>query len=164
LARDQGFIVKHIVPDNNFLEVRMPFTGQTLQDMDISVLMGIKDQIAWMDLSDGEVGDEDLETIGQLKFLNRLDLANNPITDKGIAHLKDLEGIKYLNLYGTNVTDQGLSILKSLKKLQSLYLWQTKVSDSGVESLKQERPDINVTLGNFELPKVEEPDTSEIEI
>ncbi|MEX2592020.1 MAG: c-type cytochrome domain-containing protein [Anditalea sp.] len=163
LAREQGFIIKQIVPNSNFLEVRLPFTGQTLRDMDIKVLLGIKDQITWIDLSQGQLEDEDLATIGQLKLLSRVDLANNPISDEGIAHLRDLEEVRYLNLYGTNITDQGLATLKSLKKLQSLYLWQTKVSDSGVESLKKERPTISVTLGNLEFQKLKEPETSEIE-
>lgn len=163
LARDQGFVIKPIVPSSNFLEVRLPYSGQTVKDMDLKVLLGIKEQIAWMDLSHGKVEDEDLAIIGQLKHLSRLGLANNSISDKGIGHLNDLEEIKYLNLYGTKVSDGGLATFKSLKKLQSLYLWQTKVSDSAVESLKKERPDITVTLGNLELEKIEEQDTSKIE-
>lgn len=161
LVREEGFIIKKIIPESNFLEVRLPYNGQNLQDMDIKALLDLKDHIAWMDFSKGEVEDEDLETIGQIKSLSRLNLSNNSVTDRGIGLLKDLEELRYLNLYGTSVSDQGLNTLKSLKKLRSLYLWQTQVSDAGVESLKAERPDITVTLGFTELKIAEESDSIE---
>lgn len=158
-ARKEGFIIKKIIPESNFLEVRLPYNGQNLEDMDIKALLDLKDHIAWMDLSKGEVGDEHLETLGQIKSLSRLNLSNNSVTDRGIGLLKDLEELRYLNLYGTFVSDQGLNTLKSLKKLGSLYLWQTKVSESGVESLKMERPDIAVTMGYMEANKQEKPNS-----
>jgi uncharacterized membrane protein/mono/diheme cytochrome c family protein len=161
-AVDEGFIIKQIVPGSNFLEVRLPFTGQSLNDMDVSVLLPLKDQIVWMDFSQGEVGDEDLAIISQMKPISRLNLSNNPISDKGVAHLKNLTEIQYLNLYGTQVSDAGLDTLKALEKLQSLYLWQTQVTDSGVASFKKERPQIAVTLGQVDLKEEREKDSSEI--
>lgn len=161
-AIDEGFVIKQIIPGSNFLEVRLPFTGQSLNDLDVSVLLPLKDQIVWMDFSQGEVGDEDLAIIGQMKPISRLNLSNNPISDKGVAHLKSLTEIQYLNLYGTQVSDEGLNTLKALEKLKSLYLWQTQVTDSGVASFKKERPQIAVTLGQVDLKEGGEKDSSEI--
>lgn len=159
LARQEGFIIKPITPESNFLDVRLPFTGKGLDEMDIKVLLPFKDQIAWLNLSEGGVGDEHLAVVGQLRSLSRLKLANNPISDKGIAHLGDLKELTSLNLYGTSVTDQSLDALKSLQKLRSVFLWQTKVSDIGVKSLQKERPDISITLEQIELPKPEGTDS-----
>lgn len=161
-ALNQGFIIKQIVPGSNFLEVRLPFNRQKLKGLDFNALLDLKDQITWLDLSQGGLTDADLEIIGQIKSLSRLHLANNPISDAGIAYLMDLEELKYLNLYGTQVSNQGLNTIKSLKKLQSLFLWQTQVNQTGVESLKNERPDITVTMGNLEFQKKVEKDSSQI--
>lgn len=146
-AVSEGFVIKKIVPESNFLEVRLPFTGQRLSDMELQVLLPIKDQMAWLDFSQGQVKNADLEVIGQLTSLTRLNLANNNLTDEGINHLLGLGELGYLNLYGTAVSDASLTMLKKLPKLRTLYLWQTKVTDAGVAALKAERPDIKVTLG-----------------
>jgi uncharacterized membrane protein len=152
-ARKEGFVIKKIIPGSNFLEVKLPFDGKTLLDMDIQALLPISDHIVWLDLSRGEVQNENLEVIGQFKNLSRLNLANNPISDQGIAFLRGLDEISYLNLYGTSVSDSGVETLTSFKKLKSLYVWQTQISDSGVASLKSQRPDIKVTLGFTEQQK-----------
>lgn len=146
-AREQGFIIERIAPESNFLEVRLPFTGKDLEEMAIESLLPISRQIAWMDLSGGNVQDKDLTVIGQMGSLIRLDLSANPISDKGLAALGGLKELSYLNLYGTAVSDEGLSGLKGLEKLRSLYLWQTNVTAGGAESFRSARPDISVTLG-----------------
>lgn len=146
-ASDEGFVIKKILPGSNFLEVRLPFTGQSLSSMDLRALLPLKAQIAWLDFSQGKVSDPDLEQIGEFTSLTRLNLSNNALTDKGIRYLLDLPELNYLNLYGTLVSDASLAELQNLPKLKSLYLWQTKVSDAGVAALKLERPDIKVTLG-----------------
>ena len=143
----EGFLIKRIVPESNFLEVRLPFTGQPLSDRKLQVLLPMKEQIVWLDFSQGQVTNADLETIGQLTSLTRLNLANNELTDDGINHLLGLGELGYLNLYGNAVSDASLSTLKNLARLKSLYLWQTKVTDAGVAALKAERSDIKVTLG-----------------
>lgn len=146
-AREQGFIIKRIAPESNFLEVQLPFTGVGLEEIPIKSLLPIKEQIAWIDLSDGNVQDGDLAVIGQLSSLSRLDLSGNPISDTGLSSLSGLKELTYLNLYGTSVSDDGLALLKGLEKLRSLYLWQTAVTGGGVESFRSERPDITVTMG-----------------
>lgn len=158
-AREQGFVIERIEPGSNFLEVRLPFTGETPQKMD--VLLPLKAQIAWINFSDGGIQDETLATIGQLTALTRLNLSGNPVSDKGLAYLSELQELKSLNLYGTSVSDQSLNTLKSLQKLSSVYLWQTKVSDTGVESFTAERPDIAVSLGYQELSAAAEADTGQ---
>lgn len=158
-ALTEGFVIKRIVPGSNFLEVRLPFTGQNLSTMQIQVLLPLKEQIAWLDLSQGRVTDSNLELIGQLTSVTRLNLSNNELTDEGIGHLVDLGELSYLNLYGTAVSDASLTVLKNLPSLKSLYLWQTEVTNTGIASLKTERPGIKVTLGE-DLTTITETDST----
>ncbi len=158
-ALAEGFVIKRIIPESNFLEVRLPFTGQNLSTMQIQVLLPLKEQIAWVDLSQGRVTDADLELIGQLASVTRLNLSNNQLTDEGINHLADLGGLSYLNLYGTSVSDASLNVLKNLPGLKSLYLWQTEVTDTGITLLKTERPDIKIILGE-DLTTLSETDSA----
>lgn len=146
-AIDQGFIVDRIAPESNFLEVRLPFTGQELKADAFQSLLPLKEQIAWMDLAGSQLRDEDLEVIGQLSSLSRLDLSRTSVSDKGLTALGNLRELSYLNLYGTSVTDEGLANLRNLEKLQSLYLWQTQVTAAGAESFQAERPDIDLDRG-----------------
>src|SRR5690606_6035804 len=141
------------------LEVRLPFTGQNLSTMQIQVLLPLKEQIAWLDLSQGRVTDANLKLIGQLTSVTRLNLSNNELTDEGIDHLVDLGELSYLNLYGTSVSDASLTVLKNLPSLKSLYLWQTEVTNTGIASLKTERPDIEITLGE-DLTTITETDST----
>lgn len=159
-ALTQGFIVKSIYPESNFIEIKLPFTGQKLADMDVQVLLPLKDQITWLDFAHGEVKDQHLEAIGQLTSLSRLNLSNNTLTDAGIKQLMKLHELTYLNLYGTDISDAALADLKALPKLKSLYLWQTQVSDEGVAAFKAERPDVRVTVGESFM-SVTEPDSAD---
>lgn len=161
LAGKEGFVIKKIIAGSNFLELKLPYNGQNLLDMDIQSLVPLKDHIVWMDLSGGELKDLHLEIVGQFKNISRLNLANNQISDLGLAFLRGLDELSYLNLYGTSVSDGGVETLKALKKLRSVYLWQTQITDSGIASLQSERPDIAVTLGYLEPKEQEEPDSVE---
>src|SRR3546814_13845430 len=62
LAREQGFIIERIAPQSNLLEVRLPFIDRNSRHMD--ALLPLKEQIAWIDISDGNIRDEDLATVG----------------------------------------------------------------------------------------------------
>jgi uncharacterized membrane protein len=159
-ALAEGFVIKRIIPESNFLEVRLPFTGQNLSTMQLQALLPLKGQIAWLDFSQGQVTDANLALIGQLTSLTRLNLSNNELTDEGINHLVNLDELTYLNLYGSSVSDASLTILKNLPSLKSLYLWLTEVTDTGITSLKSERPDIKITLGE-ELTAITEKDSTE---
>lgn len=143
----QGFMVKRILPGSNYLEARLSFNKQDLSDVDLQLLLPIKDQIAWIDFSGGQVNDSDLIVLAEFKSVTRLNLSNNPITDQGLLHLADLKELSYLNLYGTTITDLALPQLSEFKKLKSVYLWQTKVTEGGVASFQSDRPDLQVILG-----------------
>ena len=86
--RSVGLLVKPLASGNNFLHVK-PLTNN-VSESQIQLLLKAKEQITWLDLSNKNINDKMLETIGQLNNLTSLKLNNNPITDLGIAFLKNL--------------------------------------------------------------------------
>jgi len=60
-----------------------------------------------------------------------LKMANGDVTDDTLKYLSNLKTLKKLDLNNTQVTDTGLVVLKSLPALESLDLAHTKITDSG---------------------------------
>ncbi len=80
--------------------------GNPDTDKEISLLLSIKKQLVWLNLSRKKIKDEMMATIGQLTNLTRLQLDSTLITDKGLLPLQTLNNLQYLNLVGTAVTAQ----------------------------------------------------------
>ena len=109
-----------------------------------------------LNLAGKDVNDAALVHLKDLTALTRLHLEKNAkVTDKGAENLKGLVNLEYLNLYGTSITDAGLAHLEGMKKLKNLYLWQTKVTDAGVAKLKKALPQLDIVRG-FDLDKPKE--------
>lgn len=140
----QGFIVHRLSSTSNLLEASLPKGGST--DIDMKSLLGLKDQLVWLQLSNSGVSDKDLEAIGQLPNLIKLNLNHNDISDKGARYLKNLSKLEYLNLYATHVSDSSVVPLMSLPRLKELYFWQTKVTANYLETLKPYRPNLKIIL------------------
>ena len=143
--RSVGLLVKPLASGNNFLHVK-PLTNN-VSESQIQLLLKAKEQITWLDLSNKNINDKMLETIGQLNNLTSLKLNNNPITDLGIAFLKNLNHLEILNLYGSSVTEKSIVSLKHLKGLKRLYIWQTEISNEGIQKLNKELPNLDVFDG-----------------
>jgi len=137
-----GFIVRRLAAASNLLEVK--FSGTLSDTTKIERLIAIKDHISWLQLSNTEISDDQLQIVGQFSNLRKLNLSRNAISDKGVNHLKGLSNLRYLNVYGTNVTDSILGSVITMPKLEELYLWQTNVSSEYVEMLKQRTPGIKI--------------------
>jgi uncharacterized membrane protein len=144
----RGVVITPLTPDRMFLSVDMVNTPEFGDDQ-MSLLLPLREQIVWLDLSATQITDKALTQIAQFKTLTRLSVDNTRITDTGLAQLKNLPALRHLNLYATAVTDQGLQSLASCKTLQTVYLWQTRVTPGGVANLQKalgDRAEINYAM------------------
>ncbi len=141
---DKGFIINRLMKDNYFLEANFSLSERALSTPDLDLLLQIKEQLIWLDLSNSGIQEEHLEKIGQLENLIKLDLSGNEISDSGITNLSKLTNLESLNLYNTQVSDGLLALVTRLGKLKTLFLWKTKVSDSLAVHLQKENKHLKV--------------------
>src|SRR6187397_908412 len=144
--KDRGIIVFPVARNSNYLKVNF-ITVDSITSNDISLLLGIKKQLVWLNLGYKKIHDSLLVPIAQLTNLTRLQLDNTPITDKGLVPFQSLVNLQYLNLVGTKVTAQGMLQLKSLPKLQAIYLYKTFISSSDWPLLKSNFPKVTLDTG-----------------
>ena len=142
--RRRGFVLNRLMRDNFFMGANFSLSERNLALSDVELLVQLKEQIIWLDLSNSNVNDKHLDKIGQLENLVRLDLSGNAITDAGLHHLVELKNLESLNLFDTNVSDGVLPLIPKMKALQKIYLWQTKTSPEGISMLKKENPDVKI--------------------
>ena len=130
-----GAAITPLTSDRVFLAVNLG-NAPSFTDEQVDLLVQLKNQILWLDLSETGITDKALPGIGQLKHLTRLKLDNTAITDAGLAPVTRLPRLRALNLYGTQVSDKGLKALQGCKSLQVVYLWRTQVTAPGVAALQ----------------------------
>jgi uncharacterized membrane protein/mono/diheme cytochrome c family protein len=152
--KDSGIIVFPVARNSNYLKANFVTVDSITYD-DIVLLLRIKKQLVWLDLSHKKFPDSLLAPIAQLTNLTRLQLDNTPITDKGLVSLQPLFNLQYLNLVGTKVTAQGVIQLKGLPKLQALYLYKTFISSSDWSMLKNNFPKVTLDSGGYQVPTFE---------
>lgn len=145
--KEQNFNITPLAATNNFLDISNHGQSKNISEERMNSLAAAKDHITWLNLSDTELDDNDLKTIGEFKNLTKLNINNTSVSDAGIDHILNLDQLMTLNLYGTNITDESLEKLSQLKKLTSLYLWQTKTTPEGVEKLKGALPNCEIVTG-----------------
>jgi hypothetical protein len=142
--RNQGFVINRLMKDNYFLDANFSLSEKELTDSSLELLLSLKEQLIWLDLSNSGVKDEHLEKIGQLENLVKIDLSGNVISDTGIMHLVKLTNLKSLNLFNTQVSEGVLHIIPELTSLQKIYLWQTKIADSLVSKIQLENKNLKI--------------------
>ena len=152
--KDRGIIVFPVARNSNYLKVNF-ITVDSIKSNDISLLLGIKKQLVWLNLGQKKIPDSLLIPIAQLTNLTRLQLDNTPITDKALVSMQSLVNLQYLNLDGTKVTAQGMLQLKNLPKLQAIYLYKTFISSSDWPLLKSNFPKVTLDTGNYYVPILE---------
>jgi mono/diheme cytochrome c family protein len=136
VAKGSTFLMANLVNAKKFSDATMP------------LLVQLRDQLVWLDMSETNITDKGLQQLSQFKNLTRLSLDNTAVTDASLKHLTALPHLRYLNLYGTKVTDNGLKSLAACKNLKALYLWQTAVTPQGVAALqKAGSKDMEINFG-----------------
>jgi len=152
--KQRGIVVLPVAQNSNYLTVNF-ITVDSITYNDIALLLSIKKQLVWLNLSGKKISDTLLTPIAQLVNLTRLQLDNTMITDKGLASLQSLASLQYLNLVGTKVTTQGLIQLKGLSNLQAIYLYKVFISSSDWAILKNNFPKVTLDTGGYQVPFLE---------
>jgi len=152
--KDRGIIVFPVARNSNYLKANF-VTVDSVSYNDVALLLAIKKQLVWLNLSQKKIPDSLLVSIAQLTNLTRLQLDNTRITDKALVPLQSLVNLQYLNLVGTGVTAQGVIQLKNLPKLQALYLYKTFISSLDWPVLKSNFPKVTLDTGNYYVPILE---------
>jgi hypothetical protein len=131
--------------DSSDLEFTAVSLREKLTDEMFLKIAPVSEALSSLKLGSTSVTGNALETeLPRMTRLKKLDLSQTQIGDKTLDTIGDLEGLQWLNLWGTQVTDSGLMKLKGLSKLKKIYLWQSQVTQKGAAALKKELPDLEV--------------------
>jgi hypothetical protein len=131
--------------DSSDLEFTAVSLREKLTDEMFLKIAPVSDALSSLKLGATSVTDNALKTeLPRMTQLKKLDLSQTQIGDKTLETIGDLGGLEWLNLWGTQVTDSGLMKLKDLSKLRKIYLWQSQVTKKGAAALKKELPDLEV--------------------
>ena len=131
--------------DSSDLEFTAVSLREKLTDEMFLKIAPVSGSLSSLKLGATSVTDNALKTeLPKMTRLKKLDLSQTQIGDKTLETIGDLEGLEWLNLWGTQVTDSGLMKLKDLSKLRKIYLWQSQVTKKGAAALKKELPDLEV--------------------
>lgn len=141
---NQGFILNLLMKDNYFLEANFSLSEKELATNSFEMLLQIKDQLIWLNLSNSNVSDKNLEKIGQLENLIKLNLSRNKISDIGLIHLEKLKNLESLNLFGTEVSNKLLIVIPKFMHLKRLYLSKSNATDEIVSQLKKENKKLKI--------------------
>ena len=152
--KQRGIVVLPVAQNSNYLTVNFIIVDSVSYN-DVALLLPIKKQLVWLNLSGKKISDTLLTPIAQLVNLTRLQLDNTLITDKGLALLRSLINLQYLNLVGTKVTKNGIMQLKGLSKLQAIYFYKTFITASEWPTLKSNFPNVTLDTGGYYVPILE---------
>lgn len=149
--KQRGIVVLPVAQNSNYLKANL-VTVDSVTNSDMVLLLSIKKQLVWLDLSGKEISDSVLLTVSELLNLTRLQLDNTSITDNGLASLRSLVDLQYLNIVGTTVTARGIMQLKNLPHLQAIYLYKTFINSSDWLVLKNSFPKVTLDSGGYFVP------------
>jgi hypothetical protein len=149
--KERGVVVLPVAQNSNYLKANF-VTVDSVTLNDVALLLPIKKQLVWLNLSGKKIPDTILSAVSQLTNLTRLQLDNTSISDKGLASLGSLINLQYLNLVGTTVTAQGVLQLKGLPRLQAIYLYKTFISSADWQTLKNNFPKVTLDSGGYVVP------------
>ena len=158
-----GASVVPLYAGSTLLSVGFPSQPDKVDDSILEPLLGVADNVTWLDLGGTKLTDAGAKRLAGLKNLTRLHLEETAITDASVEPLSNLEYLEYLNLYGTKVTDASLTALASSPELRRLYVWQTEVSYKAAKKLESDKAGLVVNLGWDHPGVVRERITKELE-
>ena len=141
---NHGYILNVLMKDNYFLEANYSLSEKKLTTNSVEMLLEVKDQLIWLNMSNSNLSDKDLEIIGQLENLIKLNLSKNKISDNGLIHLEKLKNLEFLNLYDTEVSEKLLVVVPKLIHLKSLYLSKSNATDKIVAQLQKENKKLKI--------------------
>jgi hypothetical protein len=132
--RNKGINVRIMLHQPVMLDITIPSGyGSAINSIN-SNLKSIAKNVIWLNISNNELTENDLDFLPLMSNLEKLRLDKNPITDKIINQLAGLKHLEALNLNETNVTETGIEKLKQLPGLKRVYQWNVK-KEVGLNSI-----------------------------
>jgi hypothetical protein len=165
LSVDAKQLEQHLTKPAERTELSLP--GANLNGESFRII-GQCVNLNWIDLSQNQVGNEDLYKLRACKklhqiiltecrfqssslrglelfpILDELDLSGSQVQDYQLANFQNLKSLRSLRLIATDVTDEGLRHLANVRTLQSLDVSRTRVTDQGVRNLKAALPNLEI--------------------
>ena len=123
--RKRGLVVRVMLQKPVMLDVTLPARSGKKMEGIVNELRPVAKNIVWLNLSDNDFTDSDLEILIHISNVEKLRLEKNPISD-GIC--KYLEGLKYLealNLNETKISSAGVKRLQQNRSIKRIYAWKT---------------------------------------
>lgn len=113
--------------------------------------------MAWhIDLSNGKINDDLIDSLGELDYIVNLNLSNSNITDKQLLQLDTKSAIKVtldLDLSGTKITSAAFDKLENFNCLKNVKLKGSKVTKQAVTRFVQKRQGNEKVPDFFKKPK-----------
>lgn len=115
-------------------ETHITLTGWDGKDYTI---LRERPQVAVLQMANGDVTDQTLESLRGFRRLKEIDLNDTQITDAGLTILKDLPVLATLRLKGTKITDDGFQReLAEKETLMELDVRETAVASKSLRQWK----------------------------
>jgi Leucine-rich repeat (LRR) protein len=92
-------------------------------------LMKLAKNIVWLNLSENDLSDRELDFLPQFSNLEKLRLDKNPVTDVIGDYLITLAKLEAVNLNETNITDVATAKLKKNPSMKRVYQWKPGTSE-----------------------------------
>ncbi|ATL48684.1 hypothetical protein COR50_16785 [Chitinophaga caeni] len=150
---EKGVKVLPVSEESNYLSITCMNAG-SFSNEDMKLLLPLKSQLIWLDLSGTAIDDEALQQLSELHYLTRLNVKQTKISGGKLAALSSCKQLKYLNLSGNTLIEPDLAGLKNNKSLQQLYLFGSGVPAEKVTALKTMLPALKIDTGDAALPRI----------
>ena len=129
ILRQKGLTVRVMLHDPVMLDITMPAqSGVAMRDVEKELSM-VAGNVIWLNLSDNNLTENDLEILKQMNNLEKLRLEKNPVGDQIVDWLSQLQHLEAVNLNETLLTPSGLGRLRRHPNLQRVYSWNTPVTE-----------------------------------
>ncbi|PSL44826.1 putative membrane protein [Chitinophaga niastensis] len=144
----KGVKVLPVAAGSNYLAVNC-INAIDFKDADMALLLPLKEQLIWLDISGTHVTDAAIPVIAKFSKLTRLEIKNTVVKGDHLDQLGACTELRYLNLTGTATADAGVLSLRKNKKLQQVYLYQAGVKPATIQQLQQSMPKLRIDTGGY---------------
>jgi len=121
--RSKGLNIRVMQHKPLMLDITLPEGKGDLLNLIKSDLRSIAKNIIWLNFSNNDLTEQDLESLGLMSNLEKLRLEKNPITDEIIPTVLSLKHLESINLNETKLTSAGIERLKQNPSLKRVYQW-----------------------------------------
>ncbi|RFS21976.1 hypothetical protein DVR12_15130 [Chitinophaga silvatica] len=149
----KGVKVLAVGEENNFISITC-INANDFDNADVALLLPLKSQLIWLDLSGTKITDSAFTTIAQLTQLTRLNVKQTKISGSTLNGLSSCQQLKYLNLSDNALKNADLKGLSKSKSLQQLYLAGSSVPTVAIQDLQTKLPTLKIDTGNISLAKL----------